>query len=103
MGDTANLTMIVTVYAALIGAGWGLLVDPIRPATWWVAVASVVLTGFLIAGLAPDAALAVPMLGIVFSLTSWARDKMWRASLIREPSEPPRTPPPPPPSASATG
>jgi hypothetical protein len=42
------------------------------------------------------------MLGIVFSLTSWARDKMWRASLIRESSEP-RTPPPLPPSASATG
>lgn len=101
MWDTANPVITVTIYAALIGGGWGLLVDPIRPATRWVAVASVVLTGFLIAGLAPDAALSVPTLAIVFSLTSWARDKMWRASLIREPTEP-RTPPPPPASASAT-
>lgn len=102
MWDTANPVIIVTIYAALIGGGWGLLVDPIRPATWWVTVASVILTGFLIAGLAPDAAFATPMLVIAFSLTSWARDKMWCASLIRESSEP-RTPPPPPPSASASG
>jgi hypothetical protein len=46
--------------------------------------------------------LSVPVLVMAFTVTSWARDKWWRASLIRN-ERPPRTPPPPPPSASATG
>lgn len=101
MADTPDLTIVVSLYAALVGLGWGFLVDPLRPATWWVAVVSVVLTGFLLAGLAPDAVCAVPVLTFAFGTTSWARDRRWRASLIREPAEP-RTPPPPPASASAT-
>ncbi len=102
MRETVDLAIIVAVYAAIIGTGWGLLIDPLRPATGWVATVSVVLTGFLIAGLAPDAVLSVPVLVMAFTVTSWARDKWWRASLIRN-ERPPRTPPPPPPSASATG
>lgn len=102
MHETVEPTVIVGVYAALIGIGWGALVDPLRPASWWIAVLSVVLTGLLIAGLAPDAAPWVPLIGLSFSSTAWGRDRLWRRSLIRQ-QHPVRTPPPPPPSASATG
>ncbi|MBB3157581.1 hypothetical protein FHS07_001265 [Microbacterium proteolyticum] len=102
MRETVDLAIIVAVYVAIIGTGWGLLIDPLRPATRWVAAVSVVLTGFLIAGLAPDAVLSVPVLITAFSATSWARERWWRAALIRN-ELPPRTPPPPLPSASANG
>ncbi len=95
MWNTFDLTVVVTVYLALTGAGWGFLIDPLRPATRWVAVVSVVLTGFLTAYLAPDAVLSIPVLVIAFALASWIRDRRWRASLIREPAAP-RTPSPPP-------
>ncbi len=102
MWETVDSAITVAVCVAIIGTGWGLLIDPVRPATWWVAVTSVVLTGLLVAGLAPDAVFSAPVLVMAFTITSWAREKVWRAGLIRN-ERPPRTPPPPPPSASATG
>lgn len=102
MHDPSFIAAIVGVYLALTGTGLGLLADPLRPFTYGVAAVSVALTGFLVAGLAPDAAPTVPLLVVSFTLTAYVRDRIWRAGLIRRAAEP-RTPPPPPPSASATG
>lgn len=102
MHETVDLGVIVGVYAALTGIGWGALVDPLRPISYWIAALSVMLTGFLIAGLAPDAPLSTPLLVMTFCVTSWARERRWRRSLIRN-EHPDRTPPPPPPSTSSTG
>ncbi len=101
MQDSASTAIVVGVYLSLMGIGWGVLVDPIRPLTYWISAVSVCLTGFLIAGLASDAAPTIPLLVVFFALTASLRERSWRASLIRE-ERPTRTPPPPPPSASAT-
>lgn len=95
-------TIVIGVYLCLIGIGWGVLVDPMRPLTYWVGAVSVGLTGFLVAGLAYDAAPAIPLLVVCFALTSYVRDRRWRASLITKGPRV-RTPPPPPPSASGSG
>lgn len=102
MEDSANLAVIVGIYVTLIGTAWGALIDPLRPATYWISVILVVITGFLIAGLAPDATMSVPLLTMSFATTAWYRERRRRASLSRQ-QRPPRTPPPPPPSASANG
>lgn len=102
MHETVDLGVIVGVYATLTGIGWGALVDPLRPISYWIAALSVMMTGFLIAGLAPDAAPWVPLIVLTFTGTAWGRERRWRRSLIRN-EHPDRTPPPPPPSASATG
>jgi hypothetical protein len=100
--NSVDLSLVVGVYAVVIGASWGILVDPLRPASYGVAAASVALTGFLIAGLAPAAVASAPVLVVAFSATAFVRDRWWHRNLLRK-EQTPRTPPPPPPSASATG
>lgn len=102
MHDTPDISLIVGVYAVLIGTGWGILVDPLRPASYWIAAVSVALTGFLVAGLAPEAVVSAPLLVVAFTASAFARDRWWRRSLIARES-PLRTPPPPPPSTSGSG
>ena len=101
MHETPDLSLIVTVFAALLGMGWGYLIDPARHSTHWIAVACASATGFLMSYLVPDAVLAVPVLVLTLASVTALRDKRWRASLIRTEC-PPRTPPPLPPSASGS-
>lgn len=101
MQNTVDISLIICIYAVVIGAGWGTLVDPLRPASSWVAGGGAVLTGFLITGLAPAAVMSAPLLVLAFSVATFVRDRRWRRGLIPRESSP-RTPPPPAPSTSAS-